>query len=532
MSEQVGTHQEDRGEAGGQPGVDDDLTPQGLSQEDAWVRWVMETARKWEDIHDLIHRTGIEAVDEDHRRMTEVALQISNLLDLLQDGHLDLTMVQDQTRVLNNLYIGIAGHFEREERIIRRYKLPGYANHKGEHDKFLDLLQSFIVDFKEGRLTVAVKLKSTILEWWIDHINEMDFRTFCQRDWTEDALRVAKTWDDVADLVMHTKIDAIDRERRELIELALKLGDAAPSFHGDNIIHRVFEAERTPFKDLIDFAAGHFAREEAFMADQGFAGYEVQCAEHAEFLEMLERYDRDYVDGKLVVNEDVSVSILSWIVTHTNTTDHETLSLDTVMPEILERAETWEDFKPFVGSLAAADKVRIEDDYKTIFDILFELEGRALERAGGEEGGVNKGAVTPVLGRLDDVVKKHFAKEEQTLRASDVRELQLHEAEHQWFLGRIERLRVDFNAGRQELTRQLTRSLIKWWVSHINDADQRAFKQMAEHGLFDKDRGAVAGSHPLTAAGPSSETPGGPADQANPDKPLGAPERLAPDVTL
>ena len=68
----------------GQLGFDDTEDRQGLSQEDAWARWVMETARKWEDIDDLIHHTGIEAVDADHRRMTEVALQISNLLDMLQ----------------------------------------------------------------------------------------------------------------------------------------------------------------------------------------------------------------------------------------------------------------------------------------------------------------------------------------------------------------------------------------------------------------------------------------------------------------
>ena len=39
-----------------------------------WGRWVMQTARTWDDLSPVIRACGLDSVDDDHRRMIEYEL--------------------------------------------------------------------------------------------------------------------------------------------------------------------------------------------------------------------------------------------------------------------------------------------------------------------------------------------------------------------------------------------------------------------------------------------------------------------------
>ncbi len=57
---------------------------EGVISNQNWTRWILQTARKWEDIDEIIKITGIDTIDNDHRKMAEYALEINNLIDLFE----------------------------------------------------------------------------------------------------------------------------------------------------------------------------------------------------------------------------------------------------------------------------------------------------------------------------------------------------------------------------------------------------------------------------------------------------------------
>ena len=449
--------------------------PEGLSQDERWARWVLQSARKWEDIANLIKPTHIDSVDDDHRRMTEIALRISNLLDLLQDGKLDLGSVRDQERILNNLYIGVAGHFEREERIMRRYKLPGFAAHKGQHDDFLDQLQAYITDFKDGRLTTAVNIKTTILEWWIDHINEVDFKTFRQRNWTDDVLMVAKTWDDVAELVKQTKVEDIDAEHRAVTEQILALLDSNDDKAGQPWLGGVFPDWQSPFQALISLATEHFANEERFVQDNGFDGHESLREQHQAFFAVLADCEANIRAGHAKLDDDMVFTILKWWVDHMNTTDYETFSLEVVGDQLLHDASSWAELERFVSTVGQAG---LDAEHRQFVETAFALERRIADLAFGAHDGTDGRAIGEALADLETQARDHFRQEEAILGAGDPRQLQLHKDEHARFLEMLATCRKDYGAGRMVMSRERLHRMIKWWVDHINAVDRRAFQEL------------------------------------------------------
>lgn len=173
------------------------LNPQDTT-EAHWTRWVMQTARSWDDITGIINKTGIDSIDNDHRQMTEVVLEVNNLIDIYESGAIDLNAIHEQGRVLETLYTLAKRHFDREIIIIEKYDLPQLEEQQKQHRQFLEMLTGYINDFKEGRLAVSLNLKSAVLEWWVRHINTVDTQTFSRENWTKVAIDNARSWDDVA----------------------------------------------------------------------------------------------------------------------------------------------------------------------------------------------------------------------------------------------------------------------------------------------------------------------------------------------
>ena len=288
---------------------------------DAWNRWVMQTARTWEDLAETIRSTGIDSIDADHRRLTEVALEISNLVDLFDKNQWRLANIADEDRVVHALYDCAADHFRREEMLIERYGLPKQAEQKKQHQEFLRMLNGMIDDFENGRLTITVNLKSMVLEWWINHINGIDYTTFRSENWIPAVAGQAREWSEVRDVIRLTMIAAIDAQHEKGGRMAVDLA---------NLIERngVKGEIAAAFDTFVEYAKGHFAYEEEFVAFYGIPGAERNTKEHADFVAVLADWRGRVETGQAVDAAAFRRFFLEWWIGHINGTDYELFSLE------------------------------------------------------------------------------------------------------------------------------------------------------------------------------------------------------------
>jgi hemerythrin len=67
-------------------------------------------------------------------------------------------------------------HFSSEEKLMIKYKYPGYDYQKGQHTHFINELKSFQQEFSEksSNLTLMIKTNHLIVDWLVNHIGKTD----------------------------------------------------------------------------------------------------------------------------------------------------------------------------------------------------------------------------------------------------------------------------------------------------------------------------------------------------------------------
>jgi len=178
----------------------------------------MQTARTADDLTEIIRKMQIGIVDLDYRQIMSIILELSNLVESYNAGNFDLSDIRSQGVVLRDLYDCVVTHFERELLILEKYDLPLLGRQRQQHSEFLELLSSYIDEFEEGRLTVTVDLKQTILGWWVSHINTVDYQSFSQENGIPREVREAQTWDDVLGVINSADVTVLGRKFDESIE--------------------------------------------------------------------------------------------------------------------------------------------------------------------------------------------------------------------------------------------------------------------------------------------------------------------------
>jgi hemerythrin-like metal-binding protein len=69
-------------------------------------------------------------------------------------------------------------HFQREEMIMEKYHLNDASAHMSEHATIIYKLNEMIDHYEAKRLYASQNIKNMILDWWINHTNTVDYRTF------------------------------------------------------------------------------------------------------------------------------------------------------------------------------------------------------------------------------------------------------------------------------------------------------------------------------------------------------------------
>jgi len=428
----------------------------------AWTRWVMQSARTWDDISFIIRKTGIQMVDDDHRRLTEFALEINRFLDIMERDQVGMGDIERESELLQELYQYTEDHFAREEVLIERYGLEGLDNQKEHHRRILAMVSDRIQDFGTGRLTTALQLKLAILEWIVVHINQVDYGTFQLRKW-RPVMRRARTWDDVSTFVRRMGVESVDQEHRALTELTLELNHALQNGAEEERVHGLFDS-------LSERAGEHFAHEERLMERYRIRELDTQAEQHRLFLDMLARFHEEFGEKGEILSAEFDLAVLEWWINHINELDNSVFNAEKWAPMVLNRGRTWDEVAEVIRTTGVAE---VEEDHRRLVEIGLELNALIEGSSRGEE---DEAAVGQVLQRLYDCAAEHFVREERIMEERGCANLDEHRKEHRQLLVFSQENCRDFRDRRLHLSEDLKVKILKWWGDHINGTDFRAFR--------------------------------------------------------
>ncbi|MDF2875553.1 MAG: Bacteriohemerythrin [Sporomusa sp.] len=121
----------------------------------------------WKHVYEL----GIPAIDEQHKKLFEIANEIDKLLnnELIIDKYDHIVAIVDELRDYTT------EHFAAEEAYMLANKYPKFLSHKVLHNEFIEKMGS--IDFGQIDNEQNAYLKEIlnfVIEWLVDHILKED----------------------------------------------------------------------------------------------------------------------------------------------------------------------------------------------------------------------------------------------------------------------------------------------------------------------------------------------------------------------
>ena len=117
----------------------------------------------WNDRYSV----GIAKIDAEHRKLVDL---INELYAAILSG----TSASVIAKVLDGLACYTFSHFAAEEGLMKRYRYPGYLQHKAEHDKLVEQVKQLQQELRAGKATVSQEVMSFLQRWLIGHILGVD----------------------------------------------------------------------------------------------------------------------------------------------------------------------------------------------------------------------------------------------------------------------------------------------------------------------------------------------------------------------
>lgn len=117
------------------------------------------------------YRTGIEMVDEEHKRLFEIIRETNDLIyaELLHDKYDGIMQLLDELREYTIV------HFSDEEAYMERIGYEGLAAQKKAHQAFVDKLTEInLEEVDDNQQAYLEELIQFLLGWLINHIKQVD----------------------------------------------------------------------------------------------------------------------------------------------------------------------------------------------------------------------------------------------------------------------------------------------------------------------------------------------------------------------
>lgn len=426
-----------------------------------WTRWLMQTARKWSDLEDIIERTGITWIDEDHKKLTEYALEINKLISILESDKFDLKYIEIQRETLEQLYDYTEHHFAHEERFMQAHNLPDTDLHRYQHRTILNNLMKVLDDFRNGRVRITLRLKLDLLDWVVGHINKVDFDAF-QIENFETLMQDANSWEEINEIIRHTHIGFVDGDHIELIKACFELVEAVEA-------GRIGEVPGF-FDRLINFTSEHFAREENLLKIYGRDPEGIHVKGHRDFLDQLDAYRNDWKGGEGVNAREIKYRFNRWLIEHTGALDYKDFNIVSFGPVVVETAGSWEEMAFLVRSTG---NPTLDEDHRHLVELAIEIFDRTNIESFRDPAVID--ATKKRLTTLYEICAAHFQREETIMKETSNPMLKEHARKHEQFLEYLRTVLADFSGGYLGLSTRLKAKLVDWIVHHTSEMDYKTF---------------------------------------------------------
>ncbi|MBF0240326.1 MAG: hemerythrin family protein, partial [SAR324 cluster bacterium] len=414
--------------------------------------------------------------DKEHQGMTELALELNQLIEHNGLIGLEIDQIEEQKELLNQLYRAAEKHFAHEEKLIRDFHLDGMERQQEAHDRFLSMLWTFIHDFQAGKITISMELKLTILDWWIEHINQYDYHTFGVKNWKGAVLDRSLEWNDMHELVKHIGIEALDHEHEMMARYTFDFQKLLLDAKDPSTLDR---AELlASFDKIYRCSDEHFSHEEQIIREFGLTGYDNQKKQHQVFMDMLRDYRERIEQGDIDFGNELKIKVLDWWLHHINLVDYQTFCENNWVLQKMEDARSWDDISGVIHSM---NHEALDADHRQMAEITLDLS-HLVELY---ENQVTPDAETVERTRriFDDLYQlaaDHFRREEMVLLERNLPNFELHKQLHENYLRKLNDFRQNFAAGRISLSHRLKAMVLDWWVNHINGIDYETFVKSSQ----------------------------------------------------
>jgi hemerythrin len=435
--------------------------------DEIWTKWVMQTSRDWNDLDGIVKLTGIYTIDADHKQIIGYLMSINSFLDSMRHSRFDAALIENQKALLINLYNFIKKHFEREERLIKSYALKHADKQTHQHHHILDQIKKTIVGFQTGRLNVNQKLKYDMLDWIINHINEVDFETF-KVDSFHHCIEKAKVWDDIEIIVHQTGLEALDEQRRAIIEATLQILELTQENEVRSLEPvglALFGTEISKYEDMV---RRHFSYEEQLMRKFHLEALHSQRQAHEAFLETLNQLQVKAHQKVPRIFINLRTDLLDWWIRHINCADFEAFNAGKIMRRLLNEATQNSE----LHMLLKRTRIDLVDrDHIGLIDIIYEL-CHEIDLTSRSSGPTQKGKA--LFEKLYHFSGEHFAREEQLMKDLKLEVLAGHQEKHHHLTQELIRYYRYFEKGQLASGKVLRQFLIKWLTDHTNRSDYEA----------------------------------------------------------
>lgn len=427
-----------------------------------WTRWVLQSARNWEEMKFVIKETGIAHIDHEHKRMTDFMVEINKLLIKLENNFC-LDILEEQRRILNSFYSYTKKHCDGEEEFIKKYNIPGLELQQREHKKLLSIMKEIIFNFNTGRVSSAFRHRVRLLEIVVNHINKVDNKVFNFKNISEKLLQIIN-WDDINTFIRLIHVPLLDRQHKDLTELIIDLSKLIEKSNS-----RSYNSEKLKEKLIVvrDFTEIHFNSELDLIQRYNIQDPSIQNEQHEIFINLIIDNIKQINNGETVNLKKLKENLLIWWIQHINIFDYRTFRKSNWIKPILMESKKPEDVSWLIAKVGIQE---VDDDHRHFLDILFENldifdTNKKVSPEKREEG----------INNLFLYAKQHFDREEKIMETLGVLDREQHIIEHNSIIESLTSL-AKLNSNKKiELSSIFKHRILSIWISHINDTDTGTF---------------------------------------------------------
>lgn len=266
-------------------------------------------------------------------------------------------------------------------------------------------------------------------------------------------------------------IDEIDNEHRRLFQMINEAIDLSK----ENMDVSAISKNLLP--GLKDYAATHFAHEEAYMESIHDPELPIQKKEHEDFTKTVNSFSLDTSSPEAAAKSlnDLLTYLVRWLYRHILSSDMMIGKMSSISGDAEDPFAFTEKYHTGIGL--------VDNEHRRLFEIIHDtndlIHAELLHDKYDE--------IMRLLAELKDYTEVHFRDEEALMERIHYPELDAQKRAHTAFVERLVEIDLseldDMDDNQQEYLIDLIQFLAGWLINHILGSDKKIGDYMREHDL-------------------------------------------------